>query len=114
MGVWSSIILILAMSGVFGFGFYLMTKLDKFLDENQKAIEKENESREPFCVMLTNSLTDEEIFEEIRRFRKRHEDINEQYDIPDFTKVIENNPKCGIIYSIKEESDDTDEKGTNT
>ena len=76
MSVWGSIILILAMSGVFGFGFYLMTKLDKFLDENRKAIEKENESREPFCVMLTNSLTDEEIFEEIRRFRKRHEDIN--------------------------------------
>ncbi len=74
MGVWGSIILILAMSGVFG--FYLMTKLDKFLDENRKAIEKENESREPSCVMLTNSLTDEEIFEEIRRFRKRHEDIN--------------------------------------
>lgn len=53
MGVWGSIILILAMSGVFGFGFYLMTKLDKFLDENRKTIEKENESREPSCVMLT-------------------------------------------------------------
>lgn len=76
MGVWGNIILILAMSGVFGFGFYLMTKLDKFLDENRKAIEKENESREPSCVMLTNSLTDEEILEEIRRFRKLHEDIN--------------------------------------
>ena len=76
MGVWGSIILILAMSGVFGFGFYLMTKLDKFLDENRKAIEKENESCEPSCVMLTNSLTDEEILEEIRRFRKRREDIN--------------------------------------
>lgn len=76
MGVWGSIILILAMSGVFEFGFHLMTKLDKFLDENRKAIEKENESREPSCVMLTNSLTDEEILEEIRRFRKRHEGIN--------------------------------------
>ena len=76
MGVWSSIILILAMSGVFGFGFHLMTKLDKFLDVNRKAIEKENESREPSCVMLANSLTDEEILEEIRMFRKHHEDIN--------------------------------------
>ena len=70
MGVWSSIILILAMSGVFG--FHLMTKLDKFLDVNRKAIEKENESCEPSCVMLANSLTDEEILEEIRRFRKHH------------------------------------------
>ena len=76
MGVCGSIILILAMSGVFGFGFYLMTKLDKFLDENRNAIEKENESRKPSSVMLTNSLTDEEILEEIRRFRKRHEGIN--------------------------------------
>ena len=76
MGVLGSIILILSMSGVFGFGFYLMTKLDKFLDENRKAIEKENESREPSCVMLANSLTDEEILEEIRRFHKHHEDIN--------------------------------------
>ena len=76
MGIWGSIILILAMSGIFGFGFYLMTKLDKFLDENRNAIEKENESRKPSCVMLTNSLTDEEILEEIRRFRKHHEDIN--------------------------------------
>ena len=76
MNVWGSIILILAMSGVFAFGYYLMTKLDKFLDENRKAIEKETESREPSCVMLTDSLTDEEILEEIRRFRKLHEDIN--------------------------------------
>ena len=81
MGVWSSIILILAMSGVFG--FHLMTKLDKFLDVNRKAIEKENESCEPSCVMLANSLTDEEILEEIRRFRKHHEDINVLlYDSP--------------------------------
>ena len=76
MDVWGRILLILAMSGVFVFGFYLMGKLDKFLDENRKAIEKENESREPSCVLLTDSLTDDEILEEIRRFRKCHEDIN--------------------------------------
>lgn len=76
MNVWGSIILILAMSGVFVFGFYLMTKLDKFLDENRKAIEKESESCEPSCVMLTDSLTDEEVMEEIRRFRSRHEDAH--------------------------------------
>ena len=76
MDVWGSIILILAMSGVFTFGFYLMGKLDKFLDENRKAIEKENESREPSCVMLTDSLTDEEVMEEIQRFRNRHVDVH--------------------------------------
>ena len=72
MDIWGSIILILAMSGVFVFGFYLMGKLDKFLDENRKAIEKENESCEPSCVMLTDSLTEEEIMEEIQRFRNSH------------------------------------------
>ena len=100
MGVWSSIILILAMSGVFG--FHLMTKLDKFLDVNRKAIEKENESCEPSCVMLANSLTDEEILEEIRRFRKQSE---MWYNLLH---------QGGIMYSIKKESDDSDEKGTNT
>ena len=72
MNVWGSIILILAMSGVFTFGFYLMGKLDKFLDENRKAIEKENESREPSCVMLTEEMSDEEIATEVKRFRDKH------------------------------------------
>ncbi|MBQ2744060.1 MAG: hypothetical protein IJF37_00380 [Lachnospiraceae bacterium] len=76
MDVWGGIILILAILGVFAFGFYPMSKLDKFLDENRKAIEKESESCEPSCVMLTNSLTDEEVMEEIRRFRSGHEDAH--------------------------------------
>lgn len=64
------------MLGMFSFGFFLMTKLDKFFVENRGAIERESEKCEPSCVMLTNSLTDEEILEEIRRFREHHEDIN--------------------------------------
>ena len=76
MDVWGSIILILAVAGVFAFGFYLMTKLDKFLDENRKAIEKESESCEPSCVMLTDSLTDEEVMEEIQRYRNRQVDVH--------------------------------------
>ena len=76
MDVWGGIILVLAMAGVFGFGFYLMARLDKFLDENKKVIEKKSESCEPSCVMLTDSLTDEEMMEEIRRFRSRHEDTH--------------------------------------
>ena len=54
MGVWGSIILILAMSAVFGFGFYLMTKLDKFLDENRNAIEKENAVSHPVLCLPTH------------------------------------------------------------
>ena len=74
MEVWRDILLILCVLGVFVFGYFLMARLDKFLDENRKAIEKENEKREPSCVMLTDSLTDDEILEEIRRFRNRHKE----------------------------------------
>ena len=73
MEVWRDIVLALAVLGVFVLGYFLMARLDKFLDENRIAIEKENEKKEPSCVMLTEELTDEEITEEIRRFRSKHE-----------------------------------------
>ena len=54
------------------FGYLLMARLDKFLDENRKAIEKENEKREPSCVMLTEEMSDEEVAAEVKRFRDKH------------------------------------------
>ena len=72
MEVWRDIVLIIAVLGVFVFGYFLMARLDRILDENRKAIEKENEKKEPSCVMLTGELTEEEITEEIRRFRSKH------------------------------------------
>ncbi len=73
MEVWRDIILIISVLGVFVFGYFLMVRLDKFLDENRKAIEKENEKKEPSCVMLTEDMSDEEIAEEVKRFRDKHE-----------------------------------------
>ncbi len=73
MEMMRNILLIVFVLGVFVFGYFLMARLDKFLDENRKAIEKENEKREPSCVMLTEDMSDEEIVEEIKRFRKKHE-----------------------------------------
>ena len=72
MEVWRDIALAILVLGVFVFGFFLMARLDKFLDENRKAIEKENEKREPSCVMLTEELSDEEIATEVKRFRDKH------------------------------------------
>ncbi len=66
-------VLIIAILSVFLFGYFLMVKLDKFLVENRKAIEKENEKKEPSCVMLTENLSEKEIVEEIQRFRNNHE-----------------------------------------
>lgn len=73
MNVWRDVILILSVLGIFLFGFYLMTKLDKFLGENRKMMEKENEKCKPSCIMLGEKLSDEEIAEEIQRFRNEHE-----------------------------------------
>ena len=72
MEVWRDIILIISVLGVFVFGYFLMARLDKFLDENRKTIENENENREPSCVMLTEEMSDEEIATEVKRFRDKH------------------------------------------
>lgn len=72
MEVWRDIALGVSVLGVFVFGYFLMARLDKFLDENRKAIEKENEKREPSCVLLTEEMSDEEIAAEVKRFRDRH------------------------------------------
>ena len=72
MEVWRNILLILCVLGVFVFGYFLMARLDKFLDENRKTIEKEDEKREPSCVMLTEEMSDEEIATEVKRFRDKH------------------------------------------
>lgn len=64
MDVWEDVILILAVLGIFILGFYLMAKLDKILEENRRAIEKKNESCEPTCIMLTETVTEEELVDE--------------------------------------------------
>ena len=73
MEVWRDIILIISVLGVFVFGYFLMARLDKFLDENRKAIEKEEEKKEPSCILLTEEMSDEDIAGEVRKFRETHE-----------------------------------------
>ncbi len=72
MEIWRDIALGLSVLGVFVFGYFLMARLDAFLNENRKAIEKENEKREPSRVMLTEEMSDEENATEVKRFRDRH------------------------------------------
>ncbi len=72
MEVWRDIILIISVLGVFVFGYFLMARLDKFLDVNRKAIEKEEEKKEPSCILLTEEMSDEEIATEVKRFRDKH------------------------------------------
>ena len=73
MGV-RDIILVVAVLGVMVFGFFVMKRLDKFLDENRKRIEQEEKEKEPSCVMLTTDMTDEELIKNIRTYEKQRGD----------------------------------------
>ena len=82
------IILVVAVLGVMVFGFFVMKRLDKFLDENRKRIEQEEKEKEPSCVMLTTDMTDEELIKNIRTYEKNrgdayitlYQDEDELYD----------------------------------
>ena len=82
------IILVVAVLGVMVFGFFVMIRLDKFLDENRKRIEQEEKEKEPSCVMLTTDMTDEELIKNIRTYEKKrgdayitlYQDEDELYD----------------------------------
>ena len=72
----AELLLIVSLLAVFVFGFYLISRLDRFLEENRKALLKENESCEPSEVLLPHGLSDSEILSEIRRFRETHETVD--------------------------------------
>ena len=82
------IILVVAVLGVMVFGFFVMKRLDKFLDENRKRIEQEEKEKEPRCIMLTTDMTDEELIKNIRTYEKQrgdtyitlYQDEDELYD----------------------------------
>ena len=81
-------ILVVAVLGVMVFGFFVMKRLDKFLDENRKRIEQGEKEKEPSCVMLTTDMTDEELIKNIRTYEKQrgdayitlYQDEDELYD----------------------------------
>ena len=68
----AKLLLIVSLLGIFAFGFYVMCRLDRFLEENRNALLKENESCEPSEVLLPHGLSDSEILSEIRRFQETH------------------------------------------
>ena len=68
----AELLLIVSLLGIFAFGFYIMCRLDRFLEENRKALLKENESCEPSEVLLPHGLSDSEVLSEIHRFRDTH------------------------------------------
>ena len=72
----AELLLIVSLLGIFAFGFYIMCRLDRFLEENRKALLRENESCEPSEVQLPHGLSDSEVLSEIHRFRETHGNVD--------------------------------------
>ena len=65
------IILFLGVFGSFAFGYFVIQHLDVIFDEKQKVYNKAGQSE----MIVLNTVKDEEILQEIHRFRKNHENI---------------------------------------
>ena len=67
------VFLALAFIAVIIFGYFLMVKLDAFLENNRKHIEDKKEVQEPLYIMLSDNLSDDEIIKKIKSIRKKNE-----------------------------------------
>ena len=75
---------------MFLFGWFLMKRLDRFLDENQKRIEEAPEQQQPEpCVHLVGNISPDKLEETLSRFRSSHAHVeiviydSEQISFPD-------------------------------
>lgn len=99
------LLLILALAIMFIAGFFVMKSLDRFFERNKRETRTEDSStheNEPAsCVMLTGDLSDKEIAEELRRFRRSHENTRimlyeeaESFTDKNFDEVPHNGGNC--------------------
>lgn len=68
------VIVIIAVTAVIVFGFFIMKRLDAFLEENRKAIEKENQKKE-IPLMFLAAENNEKAISDIELFRQKHRDV---------------------------------------
>ena len=77
------VILIIAVVAVMIFGFFIMKMIDVFLEENRKAIEKENQKKE-IPLMFLDAENNENAISDIELFRQKHRDVRiVVYDEPE-------------------------------
>lgn len=69
------LVLIVGPSLIFLFGWFLMKRLDYFLDENQKRIEEDTEQQPEPCVWLNGDISPDELDEALSRFRSSHTNV---------------------------------------
>ena len=67
------VVLIAGAALMFLFGWFLMKRLGRFLDENQKRIEEVPEQqRSEACVHLVGNISPDELEKTLSRFRSSH------------------------------------------
>ena len=64
------ILLIIIVLAVFVFGFFVMKRLDKFLNKNYKLYFREDEEK-PTRIIHNEDASDEEILSDIRKIREK-------------------------------------------
>ena len=84
------VVLIAGTALMFLFGWFLMKRLDRFLDENQKRIEEAPEQQQPEpCVHLAGNIPPDKLEETLSRFLSSHAHVeiviydSEQISFPD-------------------------------
>lgn len=66
------VILVAVVLCIFAFGFFVMMRLDKFLETNCKHIDEDNDIKGPSFIMLTEEMTTDEMITEIKKYRNQH------------------------------------------
>ena len=106
---------------MFLFGWFLMKRLDRFLDENQKRIEEAPEQQQPEqCVHLAGNISPDELEETLSRFRSSHAHVeiviydSEQISFPDNeSDWAQLKPShLGAIISFKRGGENVQNKGS--
>lgn len=69
------VILIIAVAAVMIFGFFMMKRIDVFLEKNRKAIEEEQEERCSSPIEFIDMENDENMISEIENFKKSHKTV---------------------------------------
>lgn len=69
------VILIIAVAAVMIFGFFIMKRIDVFLEKNRKAIEEEQEERCNSPIEFIDTENDEKMISEIENFKKSHKTV---------------------------------------
>lgn len=64
------ILLVITVLAVFVFGFFVMKRLDKFLNENYKPYFRENEEK-PTRIIHNENTSDEEILSDIKEVKEK-------------------------------------------